>query len=226
MSGRRTGRALAAEHGATLRRFPTLAAAKRALFAERDAALAHPKLASREPTPSSLVDLERELAATKRGRAALERVLGYWLGHVAVASGARWVVERYPFPPAEDAYEIGVAVGTTRLVGLDAMCVGFEPARDGRKLLRHYRDLFPAKAKETPKAARTGGDLEAIVIAALSRKSTPQLRPWELWIAVRHRLKDDAIPEREVKAVIDALTARGVIEPVGVKVRLAASGAR
>jgi hypothetical protein len=139
------------DYAAALRSFRSKREAQRALFADRDAALAHPAVAALDRTPESLVALERLHAHTARGRAKLEKAMGYYVGAVAVAAGhATWTVHEFAF--AKGRWEIGVDAGDVVLLGVDGMCHAWQAAKDGRRLLRTYRDVIPAPAK--PKAKR------------------------------------------------------------------------
>lgn len=200
------------DYAESLPSFASKREAQRALFADRDAALAHPAVAALDRTPASLLALERLHAETKRGRAKLEKAMGYYLGAVAVAAGhATWTVHEFAF--AKGRWEIGVDAGSTVLLGVDGMCLGWKGAKGGRGLLRLYRDVVPApeKPKRVAKKASPVVDAAAIeeaIVALLTRKTTPALRSRELWDGVRHRLRARRVLLREVEAVIDAMSKR------------------
>jgi len=198
---------VAQEYGASLPRFASPRDARRALFADRDRALAHPAVAELARTPESLVALERVWSRTQRGRRALEEAMGFFVGAVAVASAkARWVVR--PFAFVDGTYEIGVEVGNTAVMGVDGMCVGFTPAKDGRALAREYRRMFPLPEKRARAPKIDAGMIEATVLALVARRAHPR---WKLWVDVRHRLRADKILLRQINAAIAALSERGLV---------------
>ncbi len=141
----RKGLAVATAYGAKLPRFRSVAEARRALYALRDASLA--ALADLTPvpldrTPESLGALEKWFFAEcpKRLQPRVERAMGIYFGAVAVKqTSARWVVTEFPFKPG--TFELGVEQRLSAIMGIDAMCIGWRKRSRG-SLMREYRAHF------------------------------------------------------------------------------------
>jgi hypothetical protein len=156
--------AIAEQYGRTLPKYESAVVARRAMFAERDAALAH--LASLDGAIAgfscdrsieSLRALEAfYFALHARGAAAFARAgttrkrfedaMAMYVGSVATkhVRGARWIIEAYAFVPG--GYEIGIAVAANRIM-IGGMCGDFHKTPPNKRrdaLYRQFRDFFGA----------------------------------------------------------------------------------
>jgi hypothetical protein len=127
-------------YGSKLPRFRSVAEARRALYAARDASLARDLSAvPLDRTPESLGEVEKWFftACPKRLQPRVERAMGFYFGAVAVKDAkARWVVTEFPFKPG--TYELGIERSLFAIMGIDAMCIGWRTRSRG-SLMRAAR---------------------------------------------------------------------------------------
>jgi hypothetical protein len=224
--------AVATALGKRLPRFASAAAARRALFTERDEALRH--LASldgaawgfvADRTVDSLRALERfyfalhprKFARVGTDRARLEDAMAYYLGAVAVkVAGARWLVAEYPF--ARGRYEIGVAT-KSQTVMVGGACDRWHERRPNARrdaLRRQFLDWW-ASARPVRKTSRPAVDDAAIareIERVLGLRSSPALMSGALVDVVRHNLESARLRFGQILAVADSLVRSGRLEKV------------
>lgn len=152
------GLAVATAYGAKLPKFATRRDARKALYAQRDAARAHLREVVAAAAldvdlrdPDALIALERWYFATvkRRGFRALgttrTRIEGALSLHVAallVARGARWVIE--PFAFGGGGYELGIELHPLyRIAGVEGLFEDLSTAsgnKTQRLMARTYRE--------------------------------------------------------------------------------------
>jgi hypothetical protein len=235
----REGLAVATAIGKRLARFATAAAARCAVFAERDQALRH--LAGLDGTAcgfgadrtvDSLRALERfyfalyprKFARAGTDRARFERAMAYYLGAVAVkVAGARWVVAEYPF--VRGRYEIGVAT-KSQTVMIGGTCDRWHERRPNARhdaLRRQFLDWWASAAppRRTSKPAVDEHAIAREIERVFGLRSSRALMSGDLVSVVRHNLRSDRIRFGRIVAIAESLVSSGRLEKVPTERRSA-----